>query len=428
MRLTRVLVSWLVMAALLLAFVPTVFAAGQQEGGAEAGQGEQNVLRVGAAAWMHEKFPLEDAARRFEENHPGVEVELLKTQEFDTSVMMQMRQGETNYDILMPFQAGTMKQFLELDLLAPVGDVFDNEEYMVDGEALREGDLLGGYMELMRVDGETYGLPVFGEVAMLGYRTDYMQEAGLSSPPETWEELASYANQLNTDDTAGYTAILGRGLNSLITLMTMVKGKGGEVVDDEGNFNLTSPEAIESMQQLVDMYRNDQSIQQSAAETFNAPRDGFKAGSVAMANFWHSWALESADVFGQDNLALAPLPGTEENGTIIYAGGAIIPNMGNVELAKLFAVEMLQAKWFQQWSAENYYKAPVRRQNLEGLSGSYWEDMPPLVDNGEFFPAYANAQQMYDTFGRNLLRALNGQVSAEEALQQTYDEISQMRR
>jgi hypothetical protein len=35
---------------------------------------------------------------------------------------------------------------------------------------------------------------------------------------------------------------------------------------------------------------------------------------------------------------------------------------------------------------------------------------------------------MYDTFGRNLLRALNGQVSAEEALQQTYDEISQMRR
>jgi len=321
-----------------------------------------------------------------------------------------------------------MIKFVELGLLEPLDDLFDNPKYIVDGKMLQQEDFLQGYMDLMMHDGKLYSLPIFGEVAMLAYRKDYWEEAGIETPPETWEELRNYAKILTTDDVAGFTAILGRGSNALLTLFSMVKGMGGKVLDEKGNYNFLDPITKKAMTLLVEMYRKDKSIQQDAAQTFNAPRDGFKAGTVAMANFWHSWALESADVFGQEKLGLVPLPGTLENGTMIYAGGAIIPNMGNVELAKKFIVEMFEAKWFQQWSANHYYKAPVRRQNLEGLEGDYWLDMVELVDNGSVQPSFLDGPKMNDTFAKYLVEALTGNISPVEALERAYKEVSQMRK
>ncbi|HCZ07017.1 MAG TPA: hypothetical protein DHV12_07810, partial [Thermotogae bacterium] len=345
----------------------------------------EQVLRVGAAEWMYKKFPIEETAKRFEAAHPGVKVKLLKVTEFDQSMLMAMKAGRTNYDLLMPYSGGSMVKFIKLDTIVPLDDVFNNPKYKVDGRLLQRSDFLQGFLKSGIYDGKVYALPVFGEVQVLGYRKDYLEEAGVE-PPKTWAELEMAARLLTKDndgdgetDVYGYSTCWSR-ITLLYTFFSAVKARGGRLLDENGNLSFRDPITIDTLKWFVKMRNEYKAAQPDVHEVYNNSRDAFKAGKVALFHNWHSWCLESGLVFGPEKLGIVPLPKTGETGTMIYMGGVIVPKAGNVELAKQFIVEMIESKWFQQWSYLNYGKMPVTRQNLEGLEGDYWDELISAVD------------------------------------------------
>lgn len=393
----------------------------------------EQVLRVGAAEWMYKKFPIEETAKRFEAAHPGVKVKLLKVTEFDQSMLMAMKAGRTNYDLLMPYSGGSMVKFIKLDTIVPLDDVFNNPKYKVDGRLLQRSDFLQGFLKSGIYDGKVYALPVFGEVQVLGYRKDYLEEAGVE-PPKTWAELEMAARLLTKDndgdgetDVYGYSTCWSR-ITLLYTFFSAVKARGGRLLDENGNLSFRDPITIDTLKWFVKMRNEYKAAQPDVHEVYNNSRDAFKAGKVALFHNWHSWCLESGLVFGPEKLGIVPLPKTGETGTMIYMGGVIVPKAGNVELAKQFIVEMIESKWFQQWSYLNYGKMPVTRQNLEGLEGDYWDELISAVDNGEDLPAYEDLLKMSDTAEKYLRLAWTGQMDPEEACERIYKEISRMRK
>lgn len=65
-------------------------------------------------------------------------------------------------------------------------------------------DLQDNVREMISYDGEEYAYPLLVEPsAVLYYRTDLFEEAGLDHPPATWEELISYAETLTDSSVFG---------------------------------------------------------------------------------------------------------------------------------------------------------------------------------------------------------------------------------
>ena len=393
----------------------------------------EQVLRIGAAEWMYKKFPIEEAAKKFEKMHPGVKVKLLKVTEFDQSMLMAMKAGRTNYDLLMPYSGGSMVKFIKLDTIVPLDDVFNNPKYKVDGRLLKREDFLQGFLKSGIYNGKVYALPVFGEVEVLGYRKDLLEEAGIK-PPRTWEDLEKAAKLLTKDvdgdgeiDIWGYSTCWSR-ITLLYTFFSAVKARGGRLLDEKGNLSFNDPQTIDTLKWFVKMRNEWKVAQPDVHEVYNNSRDAMKAGKVALFHNWHSWLLESGKVLGEDKVDIVPLPNTEKTGTMIYMGGVIVPKAGNVELAKLFIVEMIESKWFQQWSYNHYGKMPVTRQNLEGLPGDFWPDLIKAVDTGEDLPPYEDLLKMSDTAEKYLRLAWTGKMDPEKACKLIYRSISKMRK
>lgn len=65
-------------------------------------------------------------------------------------------------------------------------------------------DVTPNVLELVTVDGDQYAYPLLVEPsAVLWYRTDLFEEAGLDGPPTSWDQLIEYANALSTDEVFG---------------------------------------------------------------------------------------------------------------------------------------------------------------------------------------------------------------------------------
>lgn len=385
-------------------------------------------LRVGAAAWMHKKFPLAEAAKRFEKNHPGVKVKLLKIPEFTQTMLLKMKRGKTDYDLLMPYSGGAgMVPFAKMGVIVPLDDMFNNEKYKTDGKKLQKDDFFKGFLKDSYYEGKFYSMPVFGEIEMIALRKDLFDKAGIPIP-KTWDELRDAAIKLTSSDMWGYSTCWAR-ITLLKVIFSAVKGRGGRVLDEKGNLSFNDPITREAIKWFVDLRNKDKAMQPNIHEEFNNSRDEWKKGKVAIFHNWLSWGIEGAKLIGEDKVEYIPVPGTSKNGTMIYMGGVIVPKAGHVELAKLFIAEEIEAKWFQQWSFNHYGKNPVRRQNIEGLKLKVnWDDVIGAIDNGETLPVYEDLLKMSDTAVKYLTLALTGKMDVDSACDKIYKEISTMKK
>lgn len=65
-------------------------------------------------------------------------------------------------------------------------------------------DLQENIRESVTIDGDAYAYPMLVEPsAVLYYRTDLFEEAGIDGPPATWDELIDYAERLTTNEVFG---------------------------------------------------------------------------------------------------------------------------------------------------------------------------------------------------------------------------------
>jgi len=160
--------------------------------------------------------------------------------------LLAYEQGDGQYDVaqfdntfLAPF--GAAKAMTPLD-----GYLADSAEYDIS-------DFSKGQQEYGMYDGKTLGLTLSTEPMIQWYRTDIYDELGLE-PATTWDEFLSNAKAVK-ESGKGDGNLIGFGPGSSWWFMTLVWSFGGQLYDADLNPTVNSPEAIEAMTYMTELFK-----------------------------------------------------------------------------------------------------------------------------------------------------------------------------
>ncbi|WP_439652011.1 ABC transporter substrate-binding protein [Pelagibacterium xiamenense] len=284
--------------------------------------------------------------------------------------------------------------------LAPLDDM---------GADYDTADLLPAVRDALSVDGTLYAAPFYGESAMIMYRTDLFEQAGLEMPAEpTWDFIADAARQITDKDNELYGICLrgkaGWGENmAFITALANSMGAAWFNMDWEPQFEA----GIwgDALQFYVDLM-NDAGPPGASSNGFNENLALFQQGKCGMwidATVAASFVSnpEESQVADSVGYALFPTNGEYDNhGNWLWVWSLAIPSSSdNVDAAKQFL----------NWATSKSYIEMVAEE--EG-----WANVPPgtrtsLYEN----PTYLEAAPFAD----ETLAAMNAATPEQPSVQET---------
>jgi multiple sugar transport system substrate-binding protein len=128
-----------------------------------------------------------------------------------------------------------MGEFATLGGLDPTPESFDSAAFFQ------------GAWDTTVVDGVSYGVPWYVETRVAYYRSDLAEQAGVSAPPEDWDQLKELAKGLQSAGAEYGISLQPGGVGSWQTWMPFFWQAGGEIVDDQNNFTLDSDACVQAL-------------------------------------------------------------------------------------------------------------------------------------------------------------------------------------
>jgi multiple sugar transport system substrate-binding protein len=138
------------------------------------------------------------------------------------------------------------------NLLRPLDDMINKSDFIASALASAEWD------------GHLYAIPLGMRMRPLFYRKDVLAAAGFNRPPQTWEELESYAKKLVKRDAngnlerVGFWIPTGHPYKTPQVWLAFLWNAGGEVLTPDGKkaaFN--SPEGVKATEFMARLLRDD---------------------------------------------------------------------------------------------------------------------------------------------------------------------------
>jgi multiple sugar transport system substrate-binding protein len=164
-------------------------------------------------------------------------------------------------------------EFAAQGILVPLDEEMDDfQEY---AELVYEGALETSFW-----DGNYYGLPLSTNTRVLLYNADVIEQAGLDGPPATMDEFRELAEGLADTDIAVFADNDTAGWN----LLPWIWSNGGAFTDDEitqASGHLNSPESVEAVEMLHDLYQNGQIPDLIIGAGGRDPAEGVAQGQYA---------------------------------------------------------------------------------------------------------------------------------------------------
>jgi multiple sugar transport system substrate-binding protein len=137
------------------------------------------------------------------------------------------------------------------------GDYFSN--YAQEGLLYKASEVMSQPDNLMPVfsklgsyKGTQYGLPFTTSSRTLFYNKKLFQQAGITSAPQTWDDIKADALKIKALGKIGFGLPLGSEEAQGEALLWML-GNGGNYQDANGNWTIDSPQNVETFQFLKDL-------------------------------------------------------------------------------------------------------------------------------------------------------------------------------
>ena len=376
----------------------------------------------------------------FTEKNPGIAVEWVTLEEnvLRQRVTTDIATSGGQYDVVT---IGTYEVpiWAKQDWLVPLDDL--PEDYNVD-------DLLPAVRDALSVDGTLYALPFYGESAMVMYRTDLAEEAGVTIPDEpTWADIKAAAEAMTDKENEVYGICLrgkpGWGEN-MGFITAMANSYGARWFDMEWNAQFDSPEWKEAMSDYLEMM-NQYGPPGASTNGFNENLSLFQQGKCGMwidATVAAGFVTDPDESQVADSVGFAKFPhkeGVDNYGNWLWAWSLAIPSSSdNPEAAKAFIAWATSADYTNMVAENEGWRAapPGTRtslyENEQYLSDAPFAEMTLNAMNaadtvnqsvqetpytGGQFVAIPEYQGIGTAVGQQFSAALAGQVSAEQALQ-----------
>ena len=194
------------------------------------------------------------------------------------------------------FDPGIVFRYVDDGLALPLNDLLGTGEGQLDPAVVPQFVL-----DAFTIDGQLYAAPANVATLQLYYNKDLLDAAGLSAPPATAQEFASYAEQLTSGDTYGVSLADHATIQMWPLLIWM---NGGDVMSSATCSALDDPATIEALELWTDLVANEgvSPIGQTGGESDTL----FAAGQAAlqMNGPWAAPGYRDAGI----NLGVAPIP------------------------------------------------------------------------------------------------------------------------
>ncbi|WP_193608978.1 ABC transporter substrate-binding protein [Nocardioides lijunqiniae] len=160
-------------------------------GGDDSSEADENTI-----TWWHNsnnepgKGYYEQVAKDFEAENPGVDVQVsaMAHEDMVDKLAAAFQSGDLP-DVYMERGGGELADHVEAGLVRDLSD-----------DAAEEIEKIGGSVAGWQVDDATYALPFSLGVVGFWYNTDLFEQAGISEPPTTMEELYDVIEKLKAAD------------------------------------------------------------------------------------------------------------------------------------------------------------------------------------------------------------------------------------
>ncbi|WOI57728.1 sugar ABC transporter substrate-binding protein [Palleronia sp. LCG004] len=391
------------------------------------GMANAQTLRVVEVLTTNERTGLmEQIASEFEAAHEGVDVELVSVP-WDSAFeqILTMTMSGQQIDVLeMPER--WISTLAVNDLLTDLGPWLDEWQ---GADQMTEAT-----MDFARIyDDTAYFLPYGYFVRAMYYNRDLLSQAGYDAPPETWEEFAEISRAVSEIE-GKYGYCLRGSTGGFVGWWLAVSGMTGAEswFNEDGTSVFASPEAIEGIQMMLDLYEDGAAPRDSVNWGFNEQVSGFYSGTCAFMDQDPDALIQVRERLGDDEFATAPVPlgpPGKISPPIGMFGWSVPASSENPDLAKDFIGRLMEPEANLEWAKfigivpaveipedDEYFNDPVYAGFFEELDSDQYNLVPwpaYLPELGEFFDVIAVETSQ---------AALLGQMSAEE-LGQTWDEF-----
>jgi multiple sugar transport system substrate-binding protein len=256
--------------------------------------------------WQYGVETVQDNIRRFEELYPGVTVALsdVSWNAYHEATVNRLR-SETPTDVL--YNGGDwLEEFATAGWVVPLDQHFD----WVTGY---QDKVFEFAWQDMVFNDQVYGLPYYADTITFMYNANILEEAGITAPPQTWEEVTEQSLALKENGMEyPFLYVLAQDLPTVSeTFVSTVFGRGGELIDENDDPLWSNPDspAYQQFKWFVDARNTDQILTYVSNET-----DAVGAMSTGQHAFtvlynYHLAELNDparSDLAGQFKIALMP--------------------------------------------------------------------------------------------------------------------------
>ncbi len=202
------------------------------------------------------------------------EIELLAWTVYLQRSDLEMSSASGAYDMVwVPFIMTT--RWLSANWLAPLSPLIDNAKITAK-EILALEDYLPTALNVGKKDNVTYSLPMLLNTQIMFSRTDLFAKAGISAPPDTYDDLVAACKKIHSAEVAGFIA---RGNPAEIhwNYPMIMQSYGGNFFKDppkDMTPTFNTPEAVKSAQ-----------VYASLLSDYSLPGSLAFAAADVMANF-----------------------------------------------------------------------------------------------------------------------------------------------
>jgi multiple sugar transport system substrate-binding protein len=354
----------------------------------------------------------------FEEENPGVEVKPVTVQ-YDQlhQKLVTAAAGQALPDVVR-------SDIIWVPELADLGVLLPLDEAMPDFDDLA-GQTYEGPLATNKWQDNYYGLPLTTNTKVMLYNEEALQAAGVTEPPQTFDELREVAPQVA--ETGNY--LLAEGDAAGWQVLPYIWSNGGEITDEgitTADGHLNGEKSVEAIELLVDLYEEDALPKLilgggGGTDTFEGLAKGMYA--TIIDGPWAYPAIESQ--YKDFEIQSAPMPHGDGESTSVVGGENLVitQESENKQLAAEFVRYMLgeEAQLAMAEAGQISVLSDLADDMVE-IDPSYEEYMTQLETSRPRPPTPAWTK-IDEILRKQVQLAIGGDLSAQEAMDQAVEQI-----
>ncbi|GGA11833.1 sugar ABC transporter substrate-binding protein [Paenibacillus marchantiophytorum] len=322
--------------AFMLLVSSVLTACSDTKGANNEGGDSKNVTITQFVPDLPDKTFVEKLVPDFEAAHPNIKVKIMKApySEFDSKLQSLVAAG-TAPDVTSHWGEMGFAEFIDKGMLRDMSDLIKADNFKATDHGMTDD-----VMNIYKVDGKNYGIPVYSYTSLMLYNKDMFDKAGLPYPPAdfedkswTFDKMMEVAKKLSKPSDDPQKTEFGIDWGWAEKDMRLIYF-GAKVYSDDTWTNgghptasyFNSPEAIKANQRIHDMIYKDKVMPSKEFTKAVAGQGGdpFATGKVGMS-VAGAWILASVkDYSFKVGVAAVPVGYNDKARDVLYIDPLVI--------------------------------------------------------------------------------------------------------